>query len=150
MQLCLFTKAEKLLPQLMGAYQVHFLWKLMFTKGLLWLHFGNICLNMQTICFVWRIIKRGYRQVWEMKKYSGRKGSEGECQQNERYTVVNWEKKVMSQKWILMVSVISRLVVILFSAQNVRSGFNAVVLICLGRCVYHHIGMSLSINMALS
>ena len=34
-----------------------------------------------------------------------------------------------------MVSVVSRLVVILLSVQNVRGGFIAVVLMCLGRSI---------------
>ena len=36
-----------------------------------------------------------------------------------------------------MVSVVNRLVVILVSVGNVRTGFVIVVLMCLGRCVYH-------------
>ena len=39
----------------------------------------------------------------------------------------------MFQKWILVVSVVSRLVVILFSVENVRGGVTVVVLMCLGR-----------------
>ena len=39
----------------------------------------------------------------------------------------------MFQKSILVVPVVSRLVVILFSVGNVRGGFIIVVLICLGR-----------------
>ena len=34
------------------------------------------------------------------------------------------------------------LVVILFSVRNVRCGFIVVVLMCLGRLVYYHVGMS--------
>ena len=41
-------------------------------------------------------------------------------------------KKVVFRKWILVVSVVSRLVAILFSVQNVRGGV-IVVLMCLDR-----------------
>ena len=39
----------------------------------------------------------------------------------------------MFQKWILVVSVVSGLVVIRFSVRTVRSGFIVDVLMCLGR-----------------
>ena len=42
-------------------------------------------------------------------------------------------RKVVFGKYILVVSVVSGLVVILFSVRNVRGGFIVVVLICLGR-----------------
>ena len=42
-------------------------------------------------------------------------------------------RKLVFQKSILVVPVVSRLVVILFSVGNVRGGFIVVVLICLGR-----------------
>ena len=41
-------------------------------------------------------------------------------------------------------SVVNGLVVILFSVRNVRCEFIVVVLMCLGRLVYYHVGMSLS------
>ena len=44
-------------------------------------------------------------------------------------------RKVVFRKWILVVSVLSRLVVILFSVRNVRSGFITVVLMWLGRSI---------------
>ena len=43
-----------------------------------------------------------------------------------------------------MVSVMIQLVTIFFNVQNVRGGFIVVVLMCLGRSVYYHVGMSLS------
>ena len=43
------------------------------------------------------------------------------------------EKKIVFQKWILVVSVVSGLVVILFNVRNDRGGFIVVVLMCLGR-----------------
>ena len=43
-----------------------------------------------------------------------------------------WKTRVF-QKWILVVSVVSGLVVILFSVRNVRVGFIVVVVMCLGR-----------------
>ena len=42
-------------------------------------------------------------------------------------------RKVVLRTWILVVSVVSRLVVILFSVRNVRGGFIVVALMCLGR-----------------
>ena len=42
-------------------------------------------------------------------------------------------KAIVFQKWILVVSVVSGLVVILFNVRNVRGGFILVVLMCLGR-----------------
>ena len=42
-------------------------------------------------------------------------------------------KTIVFQKWILVVSVVSGLVVILFSVRNVRVGFIVVVVMCLGR-----------------
>ena len=42
-------------------------------------------------------------------------------------------KEIVFQNWILVVSVVSGLVVILFSVRNVRGGFIMVVLMCLGR-----------------
>ena len=54
-------------------------------------------------------------------------------------------RKVAFRKWILIVSVVNGLVVILFfSVRNVRCEFIVVVLMCLGRLVYYHVGMSLS------
>ena len=40
------------------------------------------------------------------------------------------------------VSEVSRLVVILFNVRNARVGFIVIALMCLGRCVYYHVGMS--------
>ena len=57
-------------------------------------------------------------------------------------------RKVVFRKWILVVSVVSWLVVILFSVQNVRGGV-IVVLMCLDRLVYYHFGMSLSVEHVL-
>ena len=45
-----------------------------------------------------------------------------------------------------MVSVMSGLVVILFSVRNIRAGLIFVVLMCLGRRIYEHVGMSLSVQ----
>ena len=42
-------------------------------------------------------------------------------------------RKVLFQKWILVVSVVSWLVVILFSVRNIKDGFIVVPLMCLGR-----------------
>ena len=42
-------------------------------------------------------------------------------------------KKAVFQRWILVVSVVNRLVIILFSVRNVRGGFIVVVLMCLRR-----------------
>ena len=42
-------------------------------------------------------------------------------------------KTIVFQKWILVVSVVSGLVVILFSVRNVRVGLIVVVVMCLGR-----------------
>ena len=42
-------------------------------------------------------------------------------------------KKVVFRKWILVVSVTSGLVVILFSVRNVKGGFIVVVLMFLGK-----------------
>ena len=42
-------------------------------------------------------------------------------------------RKVVFRKWILVVSVVSGLVVILFSVRNVRGRLIVVVLMCLGR-----------------
>ena len=42
-------------------------------------------------------------------------------------------RKVVFRKWILVVSVVSGLVVILFSVRNVRGRLMVVVLMCLGR-----------------
>ena len=42
-------------------------------------------------------------------------------------------REVVFQKWILVVSVVSRLVEILFSVRNVRGGFIIIVLMCLSR-----------------
>ena len=42
-------------------------------------------------------------------------------------------RKVVFGKWILVVSMVSRLVVILFSVQNVRDVFIVVVLMCIRR-----------------
>ena len=42
-------------------------------------------------------------------------------------------KTIVFQKWILVVSVVSGLVVILFSVRNVRVGFIVVVVMCQGR-----------------
>ena len=42
-------------------------------------------------------------------------------------------RKVVFGKWILGVSMVSRLVVILFSVQNVRDVFIVVVLMCVCR-----------------
>ena len=58
-------------------------------------------------------------------------------------------RKVVFRKWILVVSVVSGLVVILFSVQNVRGGFTVVVLISLGRWVYYHVRRSLSVEHVL-
>ena len=55
----------------------------------------------------------------------------------------------MFRRWILVVSVVSRLVVILFSVRNVRGGFIAAVLMCLGKSVCYHVGMSLSVEHVL-
>ena len=42
-------------------------------------------------------------------------------------------KEIVFQNWILVVTLVSGLVVILFSVRNVRGGFIMVVLMCLGR-----------------
>ena len=42
-------------------------------------------------------------------------------------------KEIVFRNWILVVSVVSGSVVILFSVRNVRGGFIMVVLMCLGR-----------------
>ena len=42
-------------------------------------------------------------------------------------------REVVFQKWILVVSVVSRLIEILFSVRNVRGGFIIIVLMCLSR-----------------
>ena len=52
-------------------------------------------------------------------------------------------RKVMFRKWNLVVSGVSRLVVILFSVRNFRDGFIVVVSMCLGRLVYYPVVMSL-------
>ena len=44
-----------------------------------------------------------------------------------------FRREVVFQKWILVVSVVSRLVEILFSVRNVRGGFIIIVLMCLSR-----------------
>ena len=68
-------------------------------KGLLWAHtfyHGNGCCDRKCsltkglfingiivcrrLCYVWGIMRWGYRQVWKMVKCSGRKEPEGECQ----------------------------------------------------------------------
>ena len=41
----------------------------------------------------------------------------------------------MLRKWIPAVSVVSRLVVVLFSVRNVRGGFIVVALMCLARSI---------------
>ena len=51
-------------------------------------------------------------------------------------------QKVVFRWWILVVPVVSGLFVILFRVRNVRGGFMVVVLMCLGRCVYYHVRMS--------
>ena len=48
-----------------------------------------------------------------------------------------------------MVSLLSRLVVIQLSVQNVRSGFIVIALMCLGRRVYYHVLMFWSVEHAL-
>ena len=48
-----------------------------------------------------------------------------------------------------MVSVVGGLVVIPFSVRNVRGGFIVVVRVCLGRCVYYRVRMSLSVEHVL-
>ena len=48
-----------------------------------------------------------------------------------------------------MVSVVSELVVILFSVRNIRGEFIVVVLMCLDRWVYYHVGMSLFVEHVL-
>ena len=48
-----------------------------------------------------------------------------------------------------MVYVVSGLVVIQFSVQNVWGGFIVVVLMCLGRSVYCRVQMSLSVEHVL-
>ena len=58
-------------------------------------------------------------------------------------------KKVVFQKKILVVSLVSGLVVILSIVQNVRGGFTVVVLMCLGRSVYYGVQMSLSVEHVL-
>ena len=45
-----------------------------------------------------------------------------------------------------MVSMVSGLVVIVFSVRNIRGRFIVIVLICLGRRVYYRVGMSLSVE----
>ena len=55
-------------------------------------------------------------------------------------------RKVVFWKWILVVSVVSGLVVIPFSVPSVRVGFIVVILMCLGRWVHYHVGMSLSLS----
>ena len=57
-------------------------------------------------------------------------------------------RKVVFGKWILVVSMVSRLVVILFSVQNVRDVFIVVVLMCVCRWVYYYVRMSLSVGCA--
>ena len=52
-------------------------------------------------------------------------------------------RKVMFRKRNLVVSGVSRLVVILFSVRNFRDGFIVVVSMCLGRLVYYPVVMSL-------
>ena len=42
-------------------------------------------------------------------------------------------RKGVLEKWTLVVFVVSGLVVILFTAQNVTDGFMVVVLMCLGK-----------------
>ena len=58
-------------------------------------------------------------------------------------------RKVVFWKWVLVVSLVSGLVIILFSVRNVKGGFIVVVLMCLGRWVYYHVGMSLSVEYVL-
>ena len=58
-------------------------------------------------------------------------------------------RKVVFLKSILVVSVVSRLVVILFSVRYVRDGFMVVILMSLGRWVYYHVRTSLSVEHAL-
>ena len=53
-------------------------------------------------------------------------------------------RKVVFLRWIPVVSVMIQLVTIFFSVQNVRGGFIVVVLMCLGRSVYYHVGVPLS------
>ena len=55
-------------------------------------------------------------------------------------------RKVVFQRWIFMLPVVSRLVVILFSLRNVRGGFIAVILMCLGKPVYYSVWMSFSVE----
>ena len=52
-------------------------------------------------------------------------------------------KKKNVLKVDLVVFVVSRLVVILFTVRIVRGWFIVVVLMCLGRCVQYHVGISL-------
>ena len=55
----------------------------------------------------------------------------------------------MFRKWILVVSVVSGLVVILFNVGNVRGGLIIVALMCLGSLVYYHVRMSLFVEHVL-
>ena len=55
----------------------------------------------------------------------------------------------MFRGWILVVSVVNRLVVILFSVRNVTGGFVVVVLMCLGWWVYSRVEMSFSVEHTL-
>ena len=54
----------------------------------------------------------------------------------------------MFWRWILVVSVVNKLAVILFSVQNVSSGF-IIIVVCLSRWVYYPVRISLSVDHAL-
>ena len=99
-------------------------------------------------CFVWRIIKWGHGQVWEMDKCSGRRVWWWMLIK-QKVCSYYLGRKVVLQKRILGVFVVSGLVVILFSLRNASDGITAVVLMCLGRSVYYNVAMFLPVKHAL-
>ena len=145
---CLFVKVAKLLSRLAGNYQVYFLSKLVSIKGMLWVHLcfdrrcegcfinGVVC---KRPCFVWGIIRWGYRQVQVMEKMQYK-----EQYAEQKVCSYYLGRKVVFHRWILVVSVVNELVEILISVQNVKSGFTVVALLCLGRWIYYRVRMSLS------
>ena len=87
---------------------------------------------MQTILFCVVKIKWGHEQVCEMENAVEGKGLRVNVDK-QKVCSYYLEKKVVLRKWILVVSVVSEVVVILFGVRNVRGGFIVVVLMCLGR-----------------
>ena len=100
-------------------------------------HWVVVCSRQS--CFVRWIIKWGYGQVWEMESAAEGMGLR-----------VNANGKKSSGSKVDPCGVCGEwVIVILLSVQNVRGGLIIVVLMCLGRWVYYHVGMSSSVEHVL-